>query len=379
MNVLIFCRRFIRWEQGKQESIKASTSDFVRHWNLDEMFRGWQQVNPGITLHAYRAQLQQLALASWQRTGAEVALLELDVDAPHDPGLPADLFDAVRSADWVIPIDDDDWLAPHLALELGHASAQGYWMATWPSRLIHIKGTTIEDNQVSEIVPHTAGSERPTLVSCSAAVSKHLIRQLNDSRLVHLLMQHGTASDWHGVLPKALCLSMKQTGAVHLRHQATVGSGFVTDLDRRIGVFLNEQTKLTSESWACDQLQELNKIHAEYAYFQKHIFEALNQTPEPLDATKPTKPHRHGAPTQEPMESGQVSEYPHEPFDPTPNEKQIFLEQLLLAREELATYFMKSRALEDKLEWIQKRSLERNRNWGWILGPARGMKRLLRI
>jgi hypothetical protein len=44
----------------------------------------------------------------------------------------------LRAARWVIPIDDDDWLAPDLPRALPNLATNRAWLAKWPSQLIYI-------------------------------------------------------------------------------------------------------------------------------------------------------------------------------------------------------------------------------------------------
>lgn len=94
----------------------------------------------------------------------------------------------MRSARWVIPIDDDDWLAPHLLNHLEQPRSQRAWMATWPSWLIYLHTSRFESPPPITFMPESIQQQVSILVSCSAAISSRLIQQLSDQQLWLLLM-----------------------------------------------------------------------------------------------------------------------------------------------------------------------------------------------
>lgn len=106
-------------------------------------------------------------------------------------------------------------------------------------------------------------------MSSSTGISHHLIATLSDTELWWLLLQHGEASRMHYMLPQGLKLDFSQCLAVHLRHQATAGSGNQANLSRRIGNFLQEQDINPSHPWAGTLLKSLDALHQAHIPLKK--------------------------------------------------------------------------------------------------------------
>ena len=261
-NVVVFCRRWIDWSELPQSPCEAAEpAEFRQDFQVERLQEEWQRANPWIPLGRYRKELQALARKSWEASGAEVVLHHCPADAPHLPKPQAALIQRVRSARWVIPIDDDDWLAPHLLSHLQQPRGQRAWMATWPSWLIYLHTHRIQCPQPITVLPETVQHKVPVLVSCSAAISGQLIQQLSDQELWLLLMQHGEVSRWHAELPAGLRLQLAAGLAVHLRHQGTAGSGRQNDLNRQIGNFLQHSELNHLPDWIQSCLENLASAH----------------------------------------------------------------------------------------------------------------------
>jgi hypothetical protein len=260
--VMVFCRRWIDWSQLSESQLAGNqNSDFNRDFHTLRMLEQWKRDNPLLPLGSYRKRLQQLAETSWQSTGAHVVLHHCSAETQHHPKPEKELIRQLRTAQWVIPIDDDDWLAPDLVKHLQHPRLQRLWMASWPSQLIYIHTNQYRTTEPIAVLPETANSTTPILVSCSAGISHRFIASLSDQELWWLLLQHGETSRMHQILPQGLKLELNQCLAVHLRHQATAGSGRQANLNRRIGNFLGEQTIIPAIPWASTWLKSLDELH----------------------------------------------------------------------------------------------------------------------
>ena len=263
-NVVVFCRRWINWSQFPQAPhAAAEQAEFRRDFQIERLQAEWQRDNPGIPLSRYRQELQALARRSWEASDAEVVLHHCPADAPHLPKPQAALIQRVRSARWVIPIDDVDWLAPHLPNHLQQPRGQRAWMATWPTWLIYLHTHSIQCPSPITVLPETIHQNVPVLVSCGAAISSLLIQQLNDQELWLLLMQHGETSRWHAELPAGLRLQLSAGLGVHLRHQATAGSGRQSNLNRQLGNFLQQSNLNHLPDWIYSCLTNLASSHRE--------------------------------------------------------------------------------------------------------------------
>lgn len=261
-NVMVFCRRWIDWRQLKEpQEMGHKYSDFNHEFNTPTMLKEWKRDNPVLSFGGYREALQRLARKSWQQAGTRVVLHHCRAETEHHPEPHLDLIQQLRTAQWVIPIDDDDWLAPGLAERLQHPRLQMLWMTTWPSQLIYIHTHRYRATEPITVLPETASNRPPILVSSSTGISHRLIATLSDTELWWLLLQHGEASRMHYMLPQGLKLDFNQCLAVYLRHQATAGSGNQANLSRRIGNFLQEQDINLAIPWAGTLLKSLDALH----------------------------------------------------------------------------------------------------------------------
>ena len=262
-HVVVFCRRWVAWDEQPSDTSQTQPSSFQHDFQVQELHAQWQRSNPQIPLHSYRRRLQELALRSWQASGAQVIQHVMPADAPHQVPLPAKVIPQLRAARWVIPMDDDDWLAPDLINALADPASSRAWLATWPSQLIYIHPDQHRCTDPFAILPETQASTCPKLVSSSYALSSHMIRRLSDQELELALMQHGEASRWRQQIPRGLRWESSTCHAVHLRHQATAGSTFHGSLDRRLGNFAGHRSGCVRANWAAKRLQELDAMHLE--------------------------------------------------------------------------------------------------------------------
>ncbi|MFY8147812.1 MAG: hypothetical protein ACOVNL_01170 [Prochlorococcaceae cyanobacterium] len=259
--VVVFCRRWINWSAEQKRERWESASDFQRDFRVVEMHEHWQRSNPRISLYRYRERLQQLACRSWEAIGARLIMQVLPADASHDVPLAPDLVMQLRQANWLIPIDDDDWLAPGLAASLPGLDRFCYWMATWPSQLVYVHPERFQCATPFSLLPETEEHACPILVSSSYALSCRLVQHLSDQELSLALMQHGEASRWRMLTPNGLQLKLQACNAIHLRHQATAGFTNLGALDRRLNDFAGNPSGEPLVEWAHGMLKELNDIH----------------------------------------------------------------------------------------------------------------------
>ncbi len=261
--VVVFCRRWVAWDEQPSQAGQSNPSNFHVDFQVQELHAQWQRSNPQIPLHSYRWRLQELALRSWQASGAQVIQHAMPADAPHQVPLPAELIVQLRAARWVIPMDDDDWLAPDLNCALPDPASRRTWLAVWPSQLIYLHTDHYKCTEPFAILPETQASACPTLVSCSYALSSHMIQRLNDEELELALMQHGEASRWRQQIPGGLRWESSICRAVHLRHQATAGSTRLGSLNRTLGNFAKHRSGRMTANWAVKLLEDLSAVHTQ--------------------------------------------------------------------------------------------------------------------
>ena len=163
----------------------------------------------------------------------------------------------------MIPIDDDDWLAPSLNFALPSLIDSRVWLATWPSQLIYIESDQYCCTAPFAVLPETLTTASPTLVSCSYALSSNMIRRLSDEELELALMQHGEASRWRQQIPRGLLWEATECHAIHLRHQATAGSTRLGSLTRTLGNFIDHQLGYPIVCWGVRLLKDLHAVHTD--------------------------------------------------------------------------------------------------------------------
>ena len=127
--------------------------------------------------------------------------------------------------------------------------------------LIYIHQQHCHANTPITILPETADTDQPVLVSCSAAISHRLINNFDDHALWRLLLQHGESSRLHQELPRGLKSHLNACMAVHLRHQATAGSGRQANLNRTIDKFMQNTALQDSPTWVYPYMEELCNLH----------------------------------------------------------------------------------------------------------------------
>lgn len=263
-DLVVFCRRWIDWRACTLDACTtAEAAAFPRDYQIERLQAAWKCDNPAVPLGHYRQELQALARNSWDASGAQVVLHHCLADAPHLSEPDVELIQRLRAARWVIPIDDDDWIAPHLPGQLQQPRGQRVWMATWHSWLIYLHTHHIQSPPPITVLPETMRNGVPVIVSSSAALSNRLIQCLSDRELWLLLMQHGELSRFFAELPHGLTLRLDEGLAVHLRHQCTAGSGKQGNLNRRLGNFLQQGDHSALPAWIRAGLTQLATTHAE--------------------------------------------------------------------------------------------------------------------
>lgn len=228
--VALLCRRFVDWEKTQSFYIEKS-SHFSKTHPYSELKKNWLTFNPQIQLESYRYFLHKLALTTWKSAGVDVYLNPVHPSDPSTGSLSQNLIRSLRRYQWVIPIDDDDWIAPKLPAQLISLSSQNEktGLAYWNTASIHFSiGRSIMHDSVQPFLPQS----NKTIYSCGYALSRSIIHGLNDIDLEDTLMHHGPAS--------SLALQVQSDHinsllAVHLRHVATAGSASEQKMNRKVG------------------------------------------------------------------------------------------------------------------------------------------------
>jgi len=233
--IAILCRRYIDWENKGIKHGKLN-SHFNKAHPFDQLNQSWTTFNPHIPLERYRHSLHKIAVCSWQQTGADIFFNEVQLSADGGGSMNETTIQQLREYEWIIPIDDDDWLAPSLAQNLLKidASTQKPAITCWNTSSIHFsKGRAIMDSPYTPYLPATAAWEKGKIIySCGYAISKEACRSLNNSMLEDILMHHGEASK---MAERVYSAQINTLSAVHVRHVATAGSAGRDDINRSIG------------------------------------------------------------------------------------------------------------------------------------------------
>ncbi len=275
--VLVLCRRAVDWSSAIAE---AEDSHFSRTYPLSPLLLEWHAANPGLTFHAYRHTLQAIAAASWQAGGARV--LRNEVAMLSDEQLPAGLLAQIRQADWVIPIDDDDWLSPTLPNTLVQLSASAdAGLAIWDVLPLHVDADHcfVEPPRLY-LNPDQPLSER-VVFSCGYALSGKLIARLSDEHLALALLHHGLVSSLLASLGTATVVPDVQ--AVYLRHPATAGSALEQGRQRQLMAFPVPSELIGQVPWALPMLQAMRMAHQHAVA----MAEALNLERSPAQPEEP--------------------------------------------------------------------------------------------
>ena len=227
--VALLCRRFVDWKNPIFNTEKRT--HFSSTHPYSELKKSWLSYNPKIPLESYRYFLHKLALTTWNAAGVDIYFNPVH---PSDQGagsLSKNLIRALRRYQWLIPIDDDDWIAPKLPSQLmSHLShSEKIELAYWNTAGIHFSDGRSIMNEL--IQPYLPKSDK-IIYSCGYALSKSINESLNDNQLEDILMHHGQASS---LASQVEAIHINSLSAVHLRHVATAGSASQQDLNRKIG------------------------------------------------------------------------------------------------------------------------------------------------
>ena len=276
-DVVVLCRRAVNWLGA---SAKIEDSHFSRTYPLTQLLEEWQTCNPGLSFQAYRCSLHDIAAASWQAGGARV--LRNSVQMLSDELLPADLIAELRQAEWVIPVDDDDWLSPKLPQALVQLSAAGEArLAIWDVLPLHVDADHcfVEPPRLY-LNPEQSLAER-VLFSCGYALSGALMARLSDEQLALCLLHHGVVSSLLSSVGAATVVPDVQS--VYLRHPATAGSALEAGRQRRLFPFPLPDELKPLAAWALPSLQALLLQHQHAAA----LATAMAAVPQPQATPEP--------------------------------------------------------------------------------------------
>lgn len=257
--VVILCRRAINWKQFRYPA--SARSNFNNVHPVRDLVARWNSVEGNPPFHEYRYFLHALAKETWAATGARIVMNWV---GPADDGvIQPHVLKVCRDAEWIIPIDDDDWLAPFICSTLLRLDgADSYFAATWPSMIVHFDG----GNVLQEPSRSWLNEKRKDItLSCSYALSRKAIRELSDFDLAGALTLHGTASVLFQTRPIAICHDI---GAVHLRHRAAAGAASNANKElnlRALPFDVNTIQYPKSGEWTRRFFEKLNQQHQTYA------------------------------------------------------------------------------------------------------------------
>lgn len=256
--VVILCRRAIDWKHFRYPSSARSNFNLVHP--VRDLVSRWNATAGNPPFHEYRQFLHSLAKSTWISSGARIVMNWVQ---PHEDGviLPH-VLEICKDAEWIIPIDDDDWLAPFICSELLRIENPGdFYGATWPSMVVHFNGPQAMQEPSRSWLNET---RKDITLSCSYAISRRAIKEWKASDLAAALTLHGTASVlFQGKPVKAL----DSIGAVHLRHRAAAGAASNTNraLDLRAMPFdVNKIAFAKTGEWARQYFNRINIKHETY-------------------------------------------------------------------------------------------------------------------
>jgi hypothetical protein len=252
--VVVFCRRAVDWDQPNDAD---DLTQFNRTHALRKLLAEWRAQNPGLGFHEYRRFLHGLARRTWEATGAQVLLNPIAMDA--DVRISLATLRELRRAEWIIPIDDDDWLAPDIAAVLRAAPA-GVAGAVWHSLPLHVGREHCVAEAARPYLSFAVRAAERVVLSCAYAIHRRAVARLPDGELADVLLNHGNASRFllAGTAPIA---DLRTVGSVHLRHQATAGSGTFA-VDRTLGAFAVPDGIAGAVPWAVPPMAEMRALHA---------------------------------------------------------------------------------------------------------------------
>ena len=258
-SVVVLSRRAVDWLTAE---VQGEQSQFSGTYPVQPTLEQWLVCNPGTSFQRYRDQLHQIASASWQCGGA--AVLSNPVAMERDDELPLSLLSQLRQADWVIPIDDDDWLSPHLPSQLQQLQASGSArLAIWDVLPLHVDADHCFIEPPRAFLNPDAPLTERVAFSCGYALGHALMADLSDLQLASCLLHHGAVTSLLGQEGAAVLLPDVQ--AVYLRHPATAGSLLEAGRERRLFAFPVPAELVGIAPWALQPLQAMQSVHVSSA------------------------------------------------------------------------------------------------------------------
>ncbi|MEN9387801.1 MAG: hypothetical protein RLZZ255_777 [Cyanobacteriota bacterium] len=233
----------------------SDASHFAQAHPIEGLLERWQQSNPRVPFQLYRRDLEAIAAASWQAGGAR--LLRNPVAMDGDVALTPELMAQLRQAAWVIPIDDDDWLSPHLPQALMQLPEAR--LALWEVLPLHVDA----DHCFAEAARTFLDPDRPlaeqVVLSCGYALSQALMADLNDDTLAACLLHHGAVTTL--LADEGAAAVLPDVQSVLLRHPASAGSALEPQRERRLLAFPMPPELSERAPWALQPLQALQLQH----------------------------------------------------------------------------------------------------------------------
>jgi len=268
-SVVVLSRRAVDWLTAETQ---GEQSHFSGTYPVQPMLEQWLLCNPGTSFQAYRHQLHQIASASWQCGGA--AVLSNPVAMESDDELPLPLLSSLRQADWVIPIDDDDWLSPHLPSQLQQLQLSGSArLAIWDVLPLHVDADHCFVEPPRAFLNPDAPLTERVAFSCGYALSRALMADLSDLQLASCLLHHGAVTSLFGQEGAAVLLPDVQ--AVYLRHPATAGSLLEAGRERRLFSFPVPDDLAGVAPWALQPLVAMQFVHASSAVLAASVLDRI--------------------------------------------------------------------------------------------------------
>jgi hypothetical protein len=213
--VAIVCRRAINWHGFYRYYGKRTFGPY----SIGQMMSRWDADNPTIPYYAYRQSLAKLAKQTWERTGAAVYQNYVKGDLTK-VYMKRELWEKhLCRYEWVVPIDDDDWLSPAF-IEMLSLVPESCVSAEWDAEIIRIIGSRV----LRETPRSRFNDSNATIFSpCYALKPKFLLTNSDFLRISYYFLEHGWASDYAQAMGNRH-YKIRETGSVYLRHQATAGS-----------------------------------------------------------------------------------------------------------------------------------------------------------
>ena len=277
-DVVVLCRRSVDWPLA---TWATESSHFAQAHPIGALLERWQQRNPLTPFHHYRRSLEAIAAASWQAGGA--AVLRNPVAMDGDVALTPELMAQLRQAAWVIPIDDDDWLSPHLPKALQQLPDAR--LALWEVLPLHIDAHHCFAEQARTFLDPKRPLAEQVVLSCGYALSQSLMADLSDDQLAACLLHHGAVSSL--LADEGAAAVLPDVQAVLLRHPASAGSALEPERERQLLPFELPTELQSLAPWALQPLQALQLHHHHHA---PELAPTPPPAPEPWVELPPGKP-----------------------------------------------------------------------------------------